>query len=168
MERKEPMLAPRLGANIGSSFAGDWNQERRRNPSRYFIECFRVYLKTPNAPGQRTFSRCAAPFFLEIRQYSCEKMSCSAQKFLAAGHIGSFQIHPRSRPYRQCIGGSHTIYCTGSSTAMVVPFSELFSTQILPPWRLAISHAKESPKPTPPYSRLRDLSTRKNGWKMLC
>ena len=22
-------------------------------------------------------------------------MSCSAQKFLAAGHIGSFQIHPR-------------------------------------------------------------------------
>ena len=64
MERKEPMLAPRLGANIGSSFAGDWNQERRRKPSRYFIECF------------------------------------------------------RSRPYRQCIGGSHTIYCTGSSTAM--------------------------------------------------
>ena len=54
----------------------------------------RVYLKTPNAPGQRIFSRCAAPFFLEIRQYSCEKMSCSAQKFLAAGHIGSFQIHP--------------------------------------------------------------------------
>ena len=57
----------------------------------------RVYLKTPNAPGQRTFSRCAAPFFLEIRQYSCEKMSCSAQKFLAAGHIGSFQIHPTRR-----------------------------------------------------------------------
>ena len=56
----------------------------------------RVYLKTPNAPGQRIFSRCAAPFFLEIRQYSCEKMSCSAQKFLAAGHIGSFQIHPTS------------------------------------------------------------------------
>ena len=27
----------------------------------------RVYLKTPNAPGQRVFSRCAAPFFLEIR-----------------------------------------------------------------------------------------------------
>ena len=59
----------------------------------------RVYLKTPNAPGQRTFSRCAAPFFLEIRQYSCEKMSCSAQKFLAAGHIGSFQIHPKYIPY---------------------------------------------------------------------
>ena len=55
----------------------------------------RVYLKSPNAPGQRIFSRCAAPFFLEIRQYSCEKMSCSAQKFLAAGHIGRFQIHPR-------------------------------------------------------------------------
>ena len=57
----------------------------------------RVYLKTPNAPGQRIFSRCAAPFFLEIRQYSCEKMSCSAQKFLAAGHIMSFQIHPKNR-----------------------------------------------------------------------
>ena len=55
----------------------------------------RVYLKTPNAPGQQVFSRCAAPFFLEIRQYSCEKMSCSTQKFLAAGHIGSFQIHPK-------------------------------------------------------------------------
>ena len=54
----------------------------------------RVYLKTPNTPGQRAFSRCAAPFFLEIRQYSYEKMSCSTQKFLAAGHIESFQIHP--------------------------------------------------------------------------
>ena len=65
----------------------------------YHIETLlsRVYLKTPNAPGQRIFSRCAAPFFLEIRQYSCEKMSCSAQKFLAAGHIGSFQIHPTRR-----------------------------------------------------------------------
>ena len=52
-------------------------------------------LPTPNAPGQRVFSRCAAPFSLEIRQYSCEKMSCSTQKFLAAGHIGSFQIHPK-------------------------------------------------------------------------
>ena len=56
----------------------------------------RVYLKTPDAPGQRAFSRRAASFFLEIRQYSCEKMSCAARKFLAAGHIGSFQIHPRS------------------------------------------------------------------------
>ena len=64
--------------------------------AKFAASCLRVYLKTPNAPGQRTFSRCAAPFFLEIRQYSCEKMSCSAQKFLAAGHIGSFQIHPRT------------------------------------------------------------------------
>ena len=68
-----------------------WNTRRKHR----FLP--RVYLKTPNAPGQRTFSRCAAPFFLEIRQYSCEKMSCSAQKFLAAGHIGSFQIHPKFR-----------------------------------------------------------------------
>src|SRR5574344_2016285 len=53
----------------------------------------RAYPKTVNAPGRRAFSRCAASFFLEIRQYSCEKMSCSARKFLAAGHIASFQIH---------------------------------------------------------------------------
>ena len=57
----------------------------------------RVYLKTPNAPGQRAFLRCAASFFLEIRQYSCEKMSCATQKSLAAGHIMSFQIHPNRR-----------------------------------------------------------------------
>ena len=58
----------------------------------------RVYLKTPNAPGQRAFLRCAASFFLEIRQYSCEKMSCATQKSLAAGHIMSFQIHPNDLP----------------------------------------------------------------------
>ena len=57
-------------------------------------DMLRVYLKTPNAPGQRAFLRCAASFFLEIRQYSCEKMSCATQKSLAAGHIMSFQIHP--------------------------------------------------------------------------
>ena len=33
----------------------------------------RVYLKTANAPGQQSFLRCAASFFLEIRQYSCGK-----------------------------------------------------------------------------------------------
>ena len=59
-------------------------------------------------------------------------------------------------------------YCTGSSTAMVEPFSELASTHTQPPWRSAISHTRESPSPAPPYSRLRDLSTRKKGWKMLC
>ena len=40
--KKEPMLAPRLGANIGSSFAGDWNQERRRKPSRYFYRMLQI------------------------------------------------------------------------------------------------------------------------------
>ena len=55
----------------------------------------------------------------------------------------------------------------GSSTAMVVPLSELSSTRTQPPWRLVISHTRESPSPAPPYSRLRDLSTRKKGWKML-
>lgn len=44
---------------------------------------------------------------------------------------------------------------------------ELFSTQTEPPWRSAISHTSESPSPAPPYSRLRDLSTRKKGWKIL-
>ena len=62
----------------------------------------RVYLKTPNAPGQRAFLRCAASFFLEIRQYSCEKMSCATQKSLAAGHIMSFQIHPKLRKQQLC------------------------------------------------------------------
>ena len=38
----------------------------------------RVYLKTPNVPGQQVFSRCAASFFLEIRQYSCGK--CLSQR----------------------------------------------------------------------------------------
>ena len=61
-----------------------------------------MYLETPNAPGQRAFLRCAASFFLEIRQYSCEKMSCATQKSLAAGHIMSFQIHPKlmTLPFR--------------------------------------------------------------------
>ena len=54
-------------------------------------------MKTPNAPEQRVFLRCAASFFLEIRQYSREKMSCSTQKSLAAGHIMSFQIHPNQK-----------------------------------------------------------------------
>ena len=56
--------------------------------------CLGCILPTPNAPGQRVFSRCTAPFFLEIRQYSCEKMSCSTQKFLAVGHIGSWKNTP--------------------------------------------------------------------------
>ena len=81
----------------------------------------RVYLKTPNAPGQRAFLRCAALFFLEIRQYSCEKMSCATQKSLAAGHIMSFQTHPslamgglgRSEPHvvhqqKRCAAGWET------------------------------------------------------------
>ncbi|MEF2908070.1 MAG: hypothetical protein U0O42_02405, partial [Oscillospiraceae bacterium] len=53
-------------------------------------------------PGQRAFLRCAASFFLEIRQYSCEKMSCATQKSLAAGHIMSFQIHPKKWGVFQC------------------------------------------------------------------
>lgn len=58
--------------------------------------------------------------------------------------------------------------CGGKRTAMVVPVSELFSTQTEPPCSAAISQTSDRPSPTPPYSRLRDLSTRKNGWKILC
>ena len=68
-----------------------------RKQAKQFDTIARVYLKTPNAPGQRAFLRCAASFFLEIRQYSCEKMSCATQKSLAAGHIMSFQIHPKEK-----------------------------------------------------------------------
>jgi hypothetical protein len=54
----------------------------------------RVYPKTPNAPGQRVFSRCTAPFFLEIRQYSCEKSLAqrknSALPVTSARRAGSF------------------------------------------------------------------------------
>ena len=51
----------------------------------------RVYLKTPNAPGQRTFSRCAAPFFLEIRQYSCEKCLAQRKNFSLPVTLGVFR-----------------------------------------------------------------------------
>ena len=77
-------IDPGTGKQIQKSISGKTQREVAR-----------VYLKTPNAPGQRAFLRCAASFFLEIRQYSCEKMSCATQKSLAAGHIMSFQIHPR-------------------------------------------------------------------------
>ena len=81
--------------------------------------CFflRVYLKTPNAPGQRAFLRCATSFFLEIRQYSREKMSCTTQKSLAAGHIMRFQIHPRcltscyNRPIIKIVLFMENIHC---------------------------------------------------------
>ena len=86
-------LMHKLSLILGIECAG---RSYRAAPDRAdSTKVLRVYLKTPNAPGQRVFSRCAAPFFLEIRQYSCEKMSCAAQKFLAAGHIMSLQIHPR-------------------------------------------------------------------------
>ncbi len=83
------------------------------SPRPNWRQVLRVYLKTPNAPGQRAFLRCAASFFLEIRQYSCEKMSCATQKFLAAGHIMSFQIHPRQ----------YSKYLSRSD----FPFQELFA-----------------------------------------
>ena len=80
------------------------------------VHFLRVYLKTPNAPGQRAFLRCAASFFLEIRQYSCEKMSCATQKSLAAGHIMSFQIHPR----KWCAGAVGVCICLAASAFLYV------------------------------------------------
>ena len=53
---------------------------------------FGCIRKLPTHPDSWPFR--AAPFSLEIRQYSCEKMSCSTQKFLAAGHIGSWKNTP--------------------------------------------------------------------------
>ena len=74
--------------------------------------CLGCILPTPNAPGQRAFSRRAASFFLEIRQYSCKKMSCAAQKFFPGGHIFSFQIHPKS--YRKTLFNINYYRLSGS------------------------------------------------------
>ena len=94
-------------------------------------------LPTPNAPGQRVFSRCAAPFFLEIRQYSCGKMSCSAQKLLAAGHIGSFQIHPSgaARPYFS-YSGKYSVNAIPCASAYALAQQ---STPFAPPDRISVT-----------------------------
>ena len=55
-----------------------------------------MYLKTPNAPGQRAFSRCTAPFFLEIRQYSCEKSLAQRKNSSLPVTLGVGRIHPRT------------------------------------------------------------------------
>lgn len=54
-------------------------------------------------------------------------------------------------------------FYTGKVATIVVPTSELSSTQTSPLCSAAISQTSDSPNPTPPYSRLRDLSTRKKG-----
>ena len=51
----------------------------------------------------------------------------------------------------------------GSVTSITVPFLSLFSAFTVPLCKSTISHTSDSPRPTPPYARLRDLSTRKNG-----
>ena len=83
----------------------------------------------------------------------------------AIGQIAARLIGKDKPVFLPCRASGY--HCIGSSTAMVVPLSELSSTQTEPPWRSAISHTRESPSPAPPYSRLRDLSTRKKGWKIL-
>ena len=106
-----------------------------------------------------------------------QQARCPAFPITKTAHIGFSCVHhfPSCSSQNRCFSKSVRIPrtahrrfcvpypCTGSSTAIVVPFFELSSTRTQPPWRLAISHTKESPSPTPPYSRLRDLSTRKKG-----
>ena len=80
----------------------------------------RVYPKTPNAPGQRAFSRCTAPFFLEIRQYSCEKSLAQRKNSSLPVPLGVGRIHPRtskrekSRDLERCdekAGQSRGVVC---------------------------------------------------------
>ena len=51
----------------------------------------------------------------------------------------------------------------GSVSSITVPSLPLSVMRTLPPWRRAISQTSDKPSPTPPFSRLRDLSTRKKG-----
>lgn len=74
----------------------------------------------------------------------------------------------------QTCAGPLSFYCLvyaavrfGRVASMVVPFLELASTSTVPPCSAAISQTSASPSPAPPYALLRDLSRRKNGWKML-
>ena len=57
----------------------------------------RVYLKTPNAPGQRAF--CGVPRHFSLKYVGVPAKECLAQrkKSLAAGHIVRFQIHPKKQ-----------------------------------------------------------------------
>ena len=84
----------RQSAARGALYMAKGKKTTQQERAEIVAFCLGCILPTPNAPGQRVFSRCAAPFFLEIRQYSCEKMSCSTQKFLAAGQIGSWKNTP--------------------------------------------------------------------------
>ena len=65
-------------------------------------------LPNPNAPGQRTFSRCAAAFFLEIRQYSCEKSLAQRKNSSLPVTSPVGRIHPKTDPDRgMFVKGTH-------------------------------------------------------------
>ena len=69
-------------SRYSGKFYAEYGKDSLSRGRRAVFYIFRVLmvgciLPTPNAPGQRVFSRCAAPFFLEIRQYFKEK--CLAQ-----------------------------------------------------------------------------------------
>ena len=51
----------------------------------------RVYLKTPNAPGQRTFSRCAAPFSLKYVSIPAKKCLAQRKNFSLPVTLGVFR-----------------------------------------------------------------------------
>ena len=48
--------------------------------------------KTVDTTEQQSFLRCAAPLPLEIREYSCGKMTCPAQKIHAVDSVPCFRI----------------------------------------------------------------------------
>ena len=90
-----------------------------------------------------------------------QQARCPAFPITKTAHIGFSCVHhfPSCSSQNRCFSKSVRIPrtahrrfcvpypCTGSSTAMVVPLSELSSTRTEPPWRSAISHTKESPSP---------------------
>lgn len=95
-------------------------------------------------------------FTLDIRQnrHRFFRAECSGNKIvLYVNYNKSFQIQPPQS----------MIASPGNFTSIVVPRSELSFTRISPPCSATISHTNESPSPTPPFSRLRDLSARKKG-----
>ena len=59
--------------------------------------CLGCILPTPNAPGQRVFSRCTAPFFLEIVSIPAKKCLAQCKNSSLQVTLGVGRIHPRTR-----------------------------------------------------------------------
>lgn len=63
----------------------------RRHRAVFGLRCIR---KLPTHPDGGPFRAVLRRFPLQYTKYSCGKTTCPTQKFLTAGHIASFQIHP--------------------------------------------------------------------------